>query len=312
MNKNKGIIGLGLIIAIVLGIAVVGGGAYYLGKNFSDISSSIPDKDCGFGGEKCINKNKNLQQEDQNQAVDENKKVSITVLTPNGGEKFGLNQKTEVKWTSVGGDTVDIYLKNSDGNLCLIKTLPSSSNSWNFAPYNYKCLGSEKIISAGDYKFSLYLYKNNEMRPEPGTAFGSNDNSYIMDSSDNLFTINSTTKTNTEIAQLKKFIREKYSFYAPKEWVESSVILSGNKKGCELYNISYGGDGHKIGGEIGIYLNTCFNSSNPPSGPIKESTEKDGYYIVSIYDKDSGTTPAEELKTKEVYKKVLETFTLNK
>lgn len=33
MNKNKGFIGIGLIIAIVLGIAVVGGGAYYLGKN---------------------------------------------------------------------------------------------------------------------------------------------------------------------------------------------------------------------------------------------------------------------------------------
>jgi len=33
MKQNKGIIGLGLIIAIVLGIAVVSGGAYYLGKN---------------------------------------------------------------------------------------------------------------------------------------------------------------------------------------------------------------------------------------------------------------------------------------
>lgn len=32
MNKNKGIIGIGLILAIILGIAVVSGGAYYLGK----------------------------------------------------------------------------------------------------------------------------------------------------------------------------------------------------------------------------------------------------------------------------------------
>ena len=30
MNKNKGVIGIGLILAIVLGIVVVGGGAYYL------------------------------------------------------------------------------------------------------------------------------------------------------------------------------------------------------------------------------------------------------------------------------------------
>lgn len=33
--KNKGFIGLGLILAIVLGIVVVGGGAYYLGKSGS-------------------------------------------------------------------------------------------------------------------------------------------------------------------------------------------------------------------------------------------------------------------------------------
>ncbi|HUC88406.1 MAG TPA: hypothetical protein VMR49_00010 [Candidatus Paceibacterota bacterium] len=35
MNKNKGFIGIGLILAIVLGIVVIGGGAYYLGKNSS-------------------------------------------------------------------------------------------------------------------------------------------------------------------------------------------------------------------------------------------------------------------------------------
>lgn len=33
MNKNKGFIGMGLLIAIILGIVVVAGGAYYLGKN---------------------------------------------------------------------------------------------------------------------------------------------------------------------------------------------------------------------------------------------------------------------------------------
>lgn len=33
MKTNKGVIGLGLIVAIVLGIVVVGGGAYYIGKN---------------------------------------------------------------------------------------------------------------------------------------------------------------------------------------------------------------------------------------------------------------------------------------
>ena len=31
MKQNKGVIGIGLVLAIVLGIVVVGGGAYYLG-----------------------------------------------------------------------------------------------------------------------------------------------------------------------------------------------------------------------------------------------------------------------------------------
>ena len=32
MKYNKGFIGIGLILAIILGIVVVGGGAYYLGQ----------------------------------------------------------------------------------------------------------------------------------------------------------------------------------------------------------------------------------------------------------------------------------------
>jgi outer membrane murein-binding lipoprotein Lpp len=43
MNKNKGVIGIGLIIAIVLGVAVVGGGAYYLGKGSNQEVNEIPE-----------------------------------------------------------------------------------------------------------------------------------------------------------------------------------------------------------------------------------------------------------------------------
>ena len=40
MNKNKGFIGIGLILAIILGVAVVGGGAYFFGK-----SSKVENKE---------------------------------------------------------------------------------------------------------------------------------------------------------------------------------------------------------------------------------------------------------------------------
>lgn len=43
MNKNKGFIGIGLLVAIVLGIVVVGGGAYYLGKGGSKQEVKSPE-----------------------------------------------------------------------------------------------------------------------------------------------------------------------------------------------------------------------------------------------------------------------------
>lgn len=44
MNKNKGFIGIGLILAIVFGIVVVGGGAYYLGKSINKVEKSQPQE----------------------------------------------------------------------------------------------------------------------------------------------------------------------------------------------------------------------------------------------------------------------------
>ena len=121
MNKNKGIIGLGLIVAIVLGIVVVGGGAYYLGKGSSDSSSYMPDKECGFNGEKCIDKDKNLQQVDQGQAViedkKETKKVDSTLSSEESSTESFNHQPGDIKSVKVGGVNnwifaVDILSRN--------------------------------------------------------------------------------------------------------------------------------------------------------------------------------------------------------
>ena len=42
MNKNRGIIGLGLIVAIVLGVVVVGGGAVYWAGYVKDGGPKVP------------------------------------------------------------------------------------------------------------------------------------------------------------------------------------------------------------------------------------------------------------------------------
>lgn len=66
------------------------------------------------------------------------------------------------------------------------------------------------------------------------------------------------------------------------------------------------GDGHRQSGEIGIYQKACFDISK--SLGIKEITEKDGYYIIAYYDRDSGTTLNEEIEVQSAYQRVVQTF----
>ncbi|KKQ21047.1 MAG: hypothetical protein US34_C0002G0069 [Candidatus Nomurabacteria bacterium GW2011_GWC2_36_9] len=46
MKTNKGIIGIGLVLAIVLGIVVVGGGAYYVGKSTDKWNTGVITSGC--------------------------------------------------------------------------------------------------------------------------------------------------------------------------------------------------------------------------------------------------------------------------
>lgn len=194
MNQNKGIIGIGLLVAIVLGIVVLGGGAYYLGKkNSSDDSSYMPDKECGFNGEKC-NKDKNLQQ-DQNQLVadkstipqavpdcNSSSKPSIKVISPNGGETYTLGQTIDIKWSSKCIDSkalvyLNIGVKDSQAVSELLDGLKVANNgSYNFAiPSNYNVGGNK----SNKYEVGIsYIYGNGEQ---------------VSDISDNSFTINSAT-----------------------------------------------------------------------------------------------------------------------
>lgn len=107
-------------------------------------------------------------------------------------------------------------------------------------------------------------------------------------------------------SELKTISREKYSFQIPKEWTESSLL---NVKGCIWDGASNDtNDGHRQAGEIGIYPKSCFDLSK--SNGKREVKEKDGYYIVAYYDKETGTTAAEEAETKLVFQKIVDTFQL--
>jgi len=78
MKTNKGIIGIGLIVAIVLGIVVVGGGAYYLGKSGSKPAVISPENVL------LNNENQNIQPIEQGQnlpVVENNQELNTTNST---------------------------------------------------------------------------------------------------------------------------------------------------------------------------------------------------------------------------------------
>ena len=166
MNKNKGVISLGLVTAIILLVAAVGGGAYYLGKGSS---------------KKEVKVEKNNLPAENNQQVST---PSITVLSPNGGEKFNTSTTIEqipIKWKSSGivSKNVAIYVKDiSTGNETLSLVSPD--------------YGSTNIsgIPVGGYKIRICNTNqkngNLEVSYEPDCVTAS-------DYSDNSFTINSGT-----------------------------------------------------------------------------------------------------------------------
>ena len=108
-------------------------------------------------------------------------------------------------------------------------------------------------------------------------------------------------------AEPKKFITDKYSFSAPEEWIKESYSTDGK---CIRESISLTGDGYESGRMIAIYPKSCFDPSLI-SLDAKEITEKDGYYIIAIYKNYVGDVPTPIITLRDVYKKVVESFTLN-
>jgi hypothetical protein len=105
----------------------------------------------------------------------------------------------------------------------------------------------------------------------------------------------------------KTFTTDKYFFSAPEEWTEDSYSTDGK---CIRESISLTGDGYESGRMIAIYPKSCFDPSLV-SLDAKEITEKDGYYIIAIYKDYVGDVPTPIITLKDVYKKVVESFTLN-
>jgi len=224
MNKNKGVVGIGLIIAIVLGIAIVGGGAYYLGKSSETKEVKIDDNNLSNDKEQSknfqpIDENKNLPIGDNQQTNIKNpitatgcssgSAPSIKVLYPNGGEIFTAGQKVNIKWESC--NVKNIYISMADGGHDMghfsEKAIPSTQNYFSWTVPN---------VSGSYYRIGI---------DDNASAFDASDNSFTINSSTaNISTVNWNTYMDTECG---------YSFLYPDSWSlwgknSNAIDLNGN------------------------------------------------------------------------------------
>jgi len=112
MKYNKGFIGIGMIIAIVAALVVVGGGAvYFATKTPTPASQNIgennyqPQENQNQNGvsntpvqNTVTNNTANQQTQNNNPSPSPTCKPSITVLSPNGGETYVAGQQITIKW----------------------------------------------------------------------------------------------------------------------------------------------------------------------------------------------------------------------
>lgn len=127
MKNNKGFIGIGLLIAIIVALFVGGGAVYFITKPATPYLKNLGDNILP-----PVNQNTVV-----NSNTDTNKPKtdclptttpSITVLYPNGGETFTMGQKITIKWLSCNVNNVQIGLLSGGKDFGELTMTPISAS----------------------------------------------------------------------------------------------------------------------------------------------------------------------------------------
>lgn len=230
MNKNKGIIGIGLMVAIVLGIIVVGGGAYYLGKG--SLKEEVKVEENNLQNNLEVSQNQNLSVDNSKTKCDSNSTPSITVLSPNGGEFYKLGDKIIVKWNSCNipknsNIFVDIYDGINKNQFQLDKNIDNGTIND----------GSEEFLIGSEIKTGSYILRMTANSSGVGqVAKDNSDNSFTIGFSTGMLDPKSITK-NISTTNWKTYTNFKhgFSFQYPdtwSQWGDESEIVCDLKTGA--------------------------------------------------------------------------------
>ena len=213
MKTNKGIIGIGLVLAIVLGIVVVGGGAYYVGKSTDKWNTGVIIDGNTLSNSSDGDIGNKEQVPSRGSAVCEKDTTPwIILVSPNGGESYVLNQKVDVKWKScnipAGVDIgIDILneLKSNPLTVADNVAIQQTPNDGIETIYLTEQKDMQKFILGNKFKIRLnYVFTEKYTGPMPEGR--QPQWAVYNDDSDNYFTINSATST----SNLKTYTNKEY------------------------------------------------------------------------------------------------------
>lgn len=211
MNKSKGFVGLGLILAIIA-VLIIGGGAYYLGtKNDYEPKNIVKENDYQpqENQNSVVNTpvaNSNTTNTTTTTTCTSNTTPWIKVLSPNGGENYVLGQTINIKWDSkcISSDKlvlINIGIKDSQAVSELLDNMKvANTGSYSFKiPSNYNLSG----YNSNKYELAInYIYGNGDS---------------VGDHSDAPFTINSPAVLTTYTYTNHGFSIELPKGYIPHE-----------------------------------------------------------------------------------------------
>ncbi len=146
MNKNKGFIGIGLIIAIVLGVVIVGGGAYYVGKSGEKKEVNNPQVNLPIVEEENQEVEKKVEEKKEDISIVKKENKLVMYNSKTFGYSIGYSG-IDTNKVIVVGDGKSINLFPNQSNIDTLEVVDSS-----YSVPNY-------LSSNGTVKFGTNEYK---------------------------------------------------------------------------------------------------------------------------------------------------------
>ena len=145
---------------------------------------------------------------------DNNEDYFITIIEPNGGESWIMNENKNIKWQTNALNNINVGIELHRDNSNVLNIITSTSNDGN---YNWTIPSS--LFESNLYKIRIYLISNDS----------------IADYSDGYFSINSESVSSASITVISPNGGEQWEYFSTQTILWESANLSGSWVDIYLY-----------------------------------------------------------------------------